>query len=210
MKAMKKQIVILLAVLLLANSSLGQNTSQTGRKVLEERYFLSTSLWSLSNLGKEPADFYELNFGYRLTEKENLIFNTTTWKYWEPLGIPYWNDKKYNHTEDYPGIVRAYGVGIIYQRFLWKQFFGAAHVNTFLQNFYGEQGEKLQNGFQLYLQFRLGYRWEIFDHRFFLEPALSFNYWPINTNFPDNFQQIEDNWPDYFLFEPHLNFGINF
>jgi len=208
---MKKLVITILSALLVATAGMSQNSTQKrNNESIENRYFISTSLWSLSNFGKEPADFYELNFGYRLTAKDNLILNATTWKYWEPLGIPYGNDKKYNHIEDYPGFVRAYGLGLIYQRFIWKQFFTAAHVNTFLQNFYNEQKNKMQNGFQLYLQFRVGYKWEIFNERFFLEPSVSFNYWPVNTNFPEGFQLLEDNWPNYFLFEPHLNFGINF
>jgi len=73
-----------------------------------------------------------------------------------------------------------------------------------------DQNEKIQSGFQLYLQARIGYRLELFEKRFFLEPSISFNYWPINTNFPNKFLEKENNWPNYFLFEPHLNFGINF
>ncbi len=142
----------------------------------------------MANLGEEPAYFYELNFGCRLATKGVLSLNATTWKYWEPLGIPYGNENKYKHTEDYPGFVRAFGLGIIYQRFIWKQFYLTVDANTFIQNFYDEQKDKIQSGFQLYLQFRLGYRWEVCKHRFFLEPAISFNYWPVNTDFPDEFQ----------------------
>ncbi|MBN1116674.1 MAG: hypothetical protein JXA77_05700 [Bacteroidales bacterium] len=175
-----------------------------------KKHFVSTSLWSVANLFPDPADFYELNYGYRITHKAAISVNATTWKYWEPLGIPLMDDKKYAHTEDYPGYVRAYGIGIVYQRFLWKQVYSSIHANTFLQNFYDEQNEKNQSGFQLYLQARIGYRLELFKKRFFLEPSLSFNYWPINTNFPASFLEKEKNWPNYFLFEPHLNFGICF
>lgn len=207
---MKKLVITIVSILTFITATLGKNSQQASYEAGQKKFFLSTSLWSLSNFGEEPADFYELNFGYRLTAKDNLIINGTTWKYWEPLGIPYGDDAKYNHVEDYPGYIRAYGVGVIYQRFIWKQFFTAAHANTFVQNFYDMQDEKIQNGFQLYLQFRVGYKWEIFNNRFFVEPAISFNYWPVNTNFPDGFQQVEDTWPNYFLFEPHLNFGISF
>ncbi len=175
-----------------------------------KKHFVSTSLWSVANLFPDPADFYELNYGYRITQKDAIIVNATTWKYWEPLGIPLMDDKKYAHIEDYPGYVRAYGIGIVYQRFLWQQVYSSIHANTFLQNFYNEQNEKIQSGFQLYLQARIGYRLNLFKKRFFLEPSLSFNYWPININFPDSFLEKEKNWPNYFLFEPHLNFGISF
>lgn len=203
---MKTKLLILITVVALANAE-GQTTE---KKNVEKKFFISTSLWSLANLGQDPADFYELNFGYHLTTKDALILNVTTWKYPEPLGIPYGNENKYAHTEDYPGFVRAWGAGLIYQIYIWNKFFSSVHANTFLQNFYNEEKDKIQSGFQLYLQFRVGYKWEFLKDRIFLEPALSFNYWPVNTNFPEDFQAIEDNWPNYFLFEPHLNFGFNF
>ncbi len=199
----------LLVLLLIAN--LDVSYSQTSKQdSVYRKHFVSSSLWSIANLFPDPADFYELNYGYRFTVKDAIIVNATTWKYPEPLGIPLANDKKYKHMEDYPGYVRAYGIGITYQRFLWKQVYSSIHANTFVQNFYDEQNKKIQRGFQLYLQTRVGYRLELFKKRFFLEPSISFNYWPINTNFPDTFLQMEKNWANYFLFEPHLNFGISF
>lgn len=175
-----------------------------------KKHFVSTSLWSVANLLPDPADFYELNFGYRFTSKDALICNATTWKYWEPLGIPLMSEKKYQHLEDYPGYVRAFGVGVSYQRFIWRKLYSSLHTNAFVQNFYDNRKTKIQTGFQLYLQFRVGYRVEFLKKRFFLEPALSFNYWPINTNLPASFSQKENQWPNYFLFEPHLNVGVSF
>ena len=180
---MKVRLVVCF-ILISVGISYAQTTKQDS---IYKKHFISTSLWSVMNLFPEPADFYELNYGYRFTSKDAIIINATTWKYWEPLGIPYSSDKKYKHIEDYPGYVRAYGIGIIYQKFLWKQVYSSIHVNSFLQNFYDEQNEKIQSGFQLYLQARIGYKLEIFKKRFFLEPSVSFNYWPINTNFPGTF-----------------------
>lgn len=203
---MKTRLTILLMLAILAESCLQAAKPDS----VSHRYFISTSLWSLANFGKDPADFYEFNVGYRLTSKDAVILNAMTWKYHEPLGIPYGNKDKYAQTKDYPGFVRAYGMGIIYQRVIWKQLFTNGHANVFMQNFYNAQNDKMQSGVQLYLQFRVGYKWEIFKHRLFVEPALSFCYWPVNTNFPDDFQTLEKDWPNYFLFEPHLNIGINF
>lgn len=205
---MKKNIfisTILLTFLTITAFGQEKKTDSTSRK-----FFVSSSLWSFRNLGPDAGDFYELNFGYSLTDKDNLILNATTWKYPEPLGIPLGNENKYAKTQDYPGYIRAWGLGVIYQRFLWKKSFVGAHAHTFLQNFYDEQNEKIQSGFQLYLQFRLGYRFTFLKDRLFLEPSLSFNTWPINTNFPEEFQQLEENWPSYFLFEPHFNVGFLF
>jgi len=184
---------------------------QTSKPDLTYRkHFISTSLWSVANLFPEPADFYELNYGYRLTPKDAISLNTTTWKYWEPLGIPYTSIKKYKHVDDYPGYVRAYGVGVIYQRFIWHRLYSSIHANAFMQDFYDAEKAKIQTGFQLYTQARLGYSLQLFKKRFFLEPSIGFNYWPVNTNFPSSFSEKENIWPNYFLFEPHLNFGINF
>jgi hypothetical protein len=201
--------VKLLVVFILANfwGSYGQTTKQDSSF---KKHFISTSLWSVANLFPDPVDFYELNYGYRFTPKDAIIINATTWEYPEPLGVTSKSKKKWKHVEEYPGFVKAYGIGIIYQRFVWKQFYSAIHANTFSQTFYTAKNEKIQSGFQLYLQARMGYKFEFFENRFFLEPSISFNYWPINTNFPDSFSQKENNWPNYFLFEPHLNFGINF
>ncbi|GBE29049.1 hypothetical protein BMS3Bbin04_00056 [bacterium BMS3Bbin04] len=65
--------------------------------------------------------------------------------------------------------------------------------------FLDSEDEITQNGFQLYLQLCVGYRFEFFEHRWFIEPSLAFNYWPVNTNFPAEFEEIEDGPPDYFL-----------
>lgn len=200
-----KTLVILFAV------QIGVCYGQTNKQDLSyKKNFVTSSLWSVANFFPDPADFYELNYGYRLSPKDAIILNATTWKYWEPLGIPLANDKKYQHIEDYPGYVRAYGLGVVYQRFIWEQVYTSIHTNGFVQSFYEEQNQKIQNGFQLYLQARLGYRLELFRKRFFLEPSLSLNYWPINTNFPASFEAKETNWSNYLLFEPHLNFGFNF
>lgn len=203
---MKTELFILIVLTIMLNA----NAQQTKGGTFRNKYSISTSLWSLSNFGDEPADFYELNIGCRLDSKQNLQLNATTWKYWEPLGISYGRPDRYAHTEEYPGYVKAWGLGIIYQRFVWKQFYAAVHANTFLQNIYNVQHAKIQSGFQLYLQFRVGNRWEFLQERFFLEPALSLDYWPVKSNLHNESQQVEETWPNYFLFEPHLNFGVNF
>ena len=91
-----------------------------------------------------------------------------------------------------------------------QQLYASAQATPFVQQFYGAAGEHLENGLQLYLQLRLGYRIELFQHRWFIEPSLACNYWPVNTNFPAAFQSIEDDAPDYYLFEPGLHFGYKF
>jgi hypothetical protein len=166
------------------------------------RHSIGSSLFLLGNIG-DSVRFIQLNYGYRLSQKDNLIVEAITWTYYEPLGT-------YGSSEEYyPGKVKAYGIGLGYQRFLWKNLYATVEPTFFLQQFCDTDGEKIQNGFQLYLQFILGYRVEFFKKRMFVEPAVALKYWPVNTNFPASFAAIEEGAPNY-KFEPALNFGFRF
>jgi hypothetical protein len=171
---------------------------------------VETSAWMIANLLPDPPDFYQLCLGYQLDEKTTLFLNGITWKYPGPLGIPMWDPSFDSPDEEYPGYVRAFGLGLGYQRFVWKGLFASLYAIPFLQNFYASDDQRIQSGFQLYLQAQLGYQIDLFKGRVFLKPAVYVNYWPVNTNFPDSFQQKEKNWPNYQPFEPHLNIGFRF
>ena len=70
-------------------------------------------------------------------------------------------------------MVRAFGIGVGYQRFLWRGLFTTAQATNFLQVFYDSDNEKIQSGYQLYLQFVLGYRLEFLKNRLYVSrPAL--------------------------------------
>lgn len=69
--------------------------------------------------------------------------------------------------------------------------------------------KKIQKGFQLCLQLILGYRFEFFNNRLFVESAYAIKYGHVNTNFPKSFADIERGAPNY-KFEPSLNFGFRF
>jgi hypothetical protein len=176
----------------------------------EPRCTLETSAWMIANLLPDPGDFYQLCLGYRLDEKSSLFLNGITWRYGAPLGIAMYDPSFESPDEDYPGYVRAFGLGLGYQRFVWKGLFASLYATPFLQNFYSSDDQRIQSGFQLYLQAQLGYQLDLFKGRMFLKPAVYINYWPVNTNFPDAFQQKERDWPNYQLFEPHLNIGFAF
>lgn len=169
---------------------------------LTMRHSAGSSLLILGNVG-DSVNFMQLNYGYRLSQKENIIVEAITWTYYEPLGT-------YMHSKEfYPGKVRAYGIGLGYQRFLWKNLFTTVEPTFFLQQFYDSDDKKIQKGFQLYLQLILGYRIEFFKKRMFIEPAFAIKYWPVDTNFPESFAAIEKGTPKY-KFEPGLNFGFRF
>jgi hypothetical protein len=83
---------------------------------------VETSVWMLANLMPDPPDFYQLSLGYRLDEKNIIFLNGLTWTYGAPLGIPFGPDFE-STDEEYPGYVRAFGIGVGYQRFIWKGIF---------------------------------------------------------------------------------------
>jgi hypothetical protein len=176
---------------------------QTGNKDTDfKRHSIGSTLFLLGNIG-DSVRFMQLNYGYRLTQKDNLIIEAITWTYYEPLG-------RYGSSEEfYPGKVTAYGIGLGYQRFLWRNLFTTVEPTFFLQQFYDASDAKIQKGFQLYLQFIAGYRFEFFKRRFFIEPAIALKYWPVNTNLPVSFASVENGVQKY-KFEPALNFGFTF
>ena len=61
----------------------------------------------------------------------------------------------------------------------------------------------------MYCQLITGYRLEFFKKRWFVEPAVALKYWPINTNRPHAFKDIDRGTPGY-IFEPSLHFGFRF
>lgn len=207
MKSVK--FLLVLVFVLLVPLSFGQNISQpdsisseSWKQDLKWRHSAGSTLFLLGNIG-DSVNFFQLNYGYRLSPKDNLIAEAITWTYYEPLGT-YGSSEKF-----YPGKVRAYGIGLGYQRFLWKNLFTTVEPTFFLQQFYDADNIKIQKGFQLYLQFIVGYRFEFFHKRLFIEPAFALKYWPVNTNFPDSFAAIENGKPKH-KFEPGLNFGFRF
>jgi hypothetical protein len=196
---MKKLITTTLVIAMLSTMAFCQTEK---RDSTFRRHSIGSTIFLLGNMG-DSVNFFQLNYGYRLTPKDNIIVEAITWTYYEPLGT-YMNSKEY-----YPGKVSAYGIGLGYQRFLWKNLYSTVEPTFFLQQFYDTDDEKIQKGFQLYLQFIVGYRFEFFKKRMFIEPAIALKYWPVNTNFPASFSAIESGAPKY-TFEPGLNFGIKF
>lgn len=180
-----------------------QNSTETEKPELTYRHSIGASLFMITNLLPDPADYYLLTYGYRLTQKDRIFAEFNTWKYAEPLGT-------YGDSEElYPGFVRAFGVGAGYQRFHWKGLFTTIQTTAFLKQYYNAEDTKTQKGFQLYMQLAAGYRFEFFKERLYVEPAYVLKYWPVDTNFPTDFAKIEEGAPKY-IFEPSLNVGIRF
>ena len=173
------------------------------------KWYAGSSAFMLGNLSANSPSFYQLNFGYRLTSKDMISLEAITWKYDAPLGIPY-GPSHGDESENYPGSVREYGVGVTYQRFLWKRLYGSLLVIPFKRIYLDENDAKIQGGFRLFSTFRIGYHIPLFGSRFFIEPSIASNFWPVSTNVPQAFAVKDAKWNKYFLFEPGLHFGINF
>ncbi len=207
-----KKVFTLLIFMLSFTSVFSQVLAQTDsvlaqieKQELNRRHSIGSSLFLLGNLASgDPPYFFLLNYRYQLARKDAIVVEAITWTYYEPLGT-------YGSSDEmYPGKIRAYGIGVGYQHFYWKNLYSTVQATPFLQQFFDEENKKIQSGLQLYLQLRIGYRLEIFKQRWFLEPSVAFNYWPVNTNFPKSFKEIEDGAPNYFLFEPGLHFSFRF
>ena len=188
-------------------------TSVIGQCIIQaddsKKYFIGSSLFMLANLSDDPPNFYQLNLGYRITPISSVSIEAITWEYSGPLGRPYGDDFD-NEDSNFPGIVKANGIGLAYKRFLWKDFYTSIHATVFHQKYIDTEGKEIQSGFQLFNTLRFGYQFKFFKAKLFIEPSIALTSWPINTNLPESFQVEEDKWNNYFLFEPGLNIGINF
>ena len=207
---MKKLSFTILLVAISLTMAFSQKSSQTDtistetkKEEIKYKHSIGASLFMLSNFLPEPADYYLLTYGYQLTQKDRIFVEFNTWKFAEPLGT-------YNESEElYPGYVREYGIGVGYQHFFWKGLYSTVQATPFLKHYMDEDNKKIQNGFKLYMQLIVGYRFEFFQKRWYLEPAYALKYWPVDTNFPADFAEIEKGANKY-IFEPSLNFGFKF
>lgn len=198
---MKKFSLTLLVFAISITMAFSQNQSQTNE--VKYKHSIGSSLFMLYNFTEESADYALLTYGYQLTPKDRIFVEYNTWKYEEPMGT-------YGDSEElYPGYVRTHGIGFGYQRFHWKGLFNTVEATPFMKQYYDLEGEKIQKGFQLYLQLAIGYRFEFFKKRLYVEPAFALKYWPVDTNIPVDFAAVEKGTPKTII-EPSLNFGFKF
>ena len=178
-----------------------------------KRWFVGTSLFVLlGNLDTEnPPNFAQLNIGYRITGKDVLTLAPKTWKYAWPNGIHPFLNKAYKKPEErFPGYVREYGVTASYTRFLWKGLYAQLDVMPTLQNFVNDKGKKIDNGFQIFNSYRVGYHIKLFKDKFFFQPSICMTHRAYHTELPDGFKQLDDKWSKFIFPEPGLNIGYNF
>ena len=214
---MKKSLLLLVLGIAMVAGAFGQQhipsaLDSTENIVQNGRYYVNTTYLSFMNFGEEKTNthHYELHIGYKLTPKDKVGIKLATWKLFAPMGMPMQEQLKFDEDNFYPGRLRETGIGIEYQRMIWKGLFAAAEILPQLKTYLDEDNHKLANGFKLYISYHLGYHFSLFKDRVYLEPQLHCQYWPIDTNVPQSFKVEDEKWNNYFLFEPDLYLGLNF
>lgn len=207
---MKFKDILIYSFILLSATSI-QAQDEENKYGFERKYFIGSQAFMVFTPLLDPSpEYYQLNFGYRISPRDEISMEGITWTYQGPLGRPYGPD--YEKAESsFPGDVKALGCGLAYKRLLWKGAYVQLHSIAFRQIYRDEDKQEIQKGFQLFNVFRLGYHFKLFKNkRWFITPSVAATYWPVNTNLPESFQMLKDQWPKYFLFEPGLHFGYTF
>lgn len=208
MKILFMSLILLLTSTLRLEAQYGNN--ETGYK----KQYIGTSLFTIiGNLadGGNPPNFFQLDFGYRLTGKDVIRISPITWKYAWPNGIhPFLNDAYGKPEEKFPGYVREFGLAVTYQRFLWKGFYAQLDVMPTHQIFVNNSGKKIDNGFQIFNSYRIGYHIKLFNDKFFLQPSVCVTHRAYHTLLPIGFKQLDDKWSKFIFPEPGINIGYNF
>ncbi|MDR3141131.1 MAG: hypothetical protein LBU37_05345 [Tannerellaceae bacterium] len=210
---MQIRILFLVSFIVLSANAFSQSSKSSGRDSVPGYKFSASSPWlTFTNFGEEKTNthHYEFHFKYALTSKDKIGIKVATWKLFAPMGIPLWNPNIMKESEFYPGRIRETGIGATYQRMIWKGLFATVEIVPQLKTYLDKQNKKIGNGFKLYTSYHIGYQITFFKNRLFIEPQIHCQYWPIDTNAPLRFKEIESKWNNYFLFEPNLYIGINF
>lgn len=189
------------------NAQLSANSKQDSTT---KKFFIGTTLFLLGNFSSSNnPEFAQLNIGYRPTPQDAVSLELKTWKYAWSLGIPYGPLREAPETE-WPGFIREAGFAIAYQRFLWKGLYTAVHVMNAWQRFVDTDGNKIDNGFQIFNTYRLGYQFTFWNKRIFIEPNIAITHRPIHTEMPASFKEIDDQYSKFFFGEPGFHLGFNF
>jgi hypothetical protein len=213
---MEKLISTTLIIAAFTTLAFSQNLPKTGSVKVKDtvpyyKFSVSSTWLTFANFGPEETNthHYEFHFGYRITPKDKIGIKVATWSLFEPMGIP-WGPYLMNESEFYPGRIRETGIGITYQRLLWKGLFAAIEILPLKKTYLEENGNEIDDGFKLYTSYHIGYHIPLFKDRLYIEPQMHCNYWPIDTEGPQGFEEKEAKWNNYFLFEPNLFIGFNF
>lgn len=212
---MKKLIIICLTLSTI--HSYAQQISKQGKNHdTDLKYRVSFPAIILGNIGKggerTNTQHIELHVKRELDAKNIVGVKFATWRLFQPMGIQWWDgltDKIDSEIEFYPGYLRETGIGISYQRMLWKGLFASVEVLPLYKTYLDLDEKKIANGFKLYNSYHIGYHFAFGKkNQFFIEPQFHCNVWHFDTNTPESFKQLDNKWDSYFLFEPNLYIGI--
>ncbi|MCE5347265.1 MAG: hypothetical protein LLG13_13395 [Bacteroidales bacterium] len=213
---MKKLISITFVIAMLSTIAFSQDSRTNERgsardDVPYHKFSVSTTYLTFLNFGPEEQNIHmcEFHFGYKITPKDKIEIKVASWELFEPMGIP-WGPYKMQESEAYPGRLKESGIGLTYQRLLWKGLFAQIEILPLWKTYLDEDKEKIDDGFKLYTSYHIGYHIPLLKNRFFIEPQVHCNYWPFDTKGPAGFEEKESKCNNYFLFEPNLYIGVNF
>jgi hypothetical protein len=214
---MKKLISTTLMIAMFTTLATSQNLTQKTKGSVKDtvpnyKFAVGTTWLTCANFGPEKTNthHYEFHLGYKLTPKDKIGIKIATWKLFAPMGIQSWDPLFLKESEFFPGRLKESGIGVTYQRILWKGLFASIEILPLLKTYLDEDNRKIGKGFKLYTTYHLGYHIPLFKDRWYIEPQIHCNYWPVDTNTPQGFNEKESKWNNYFLFEPNVYIGINF
>ena len=212
-----KEVTTGLLLALLLSQAYSQNHTKTesgslNPQVPDHKFALGTAYHTFLNFGEEKTNthHYEFHLGYQLTPQDKVGIKVATWKMYAPMGMPMKEQLKFDENNNYPGRLRETGIGVTYQRIMWKGLFCTIEILPQLKTYLNEDDKNNSFGFKLYTSYHLGYHISLFKDRMFVEPQIQCQYWPIDTNIPQGFMEKDKGWNNYFLFEPNLYIGIRF
>ena len=132
-------------------------TGTTKNTLPSYNYSVSTPYLSFLNFGAEKTNthHYEFHIGYKLTPNDRISIKIATWKLFAPMGIQLWDPLFRKESEFFSGRLRESGIGITYQRLLWKGLFAQIEILPLWKTYLDEAKNKIDNGFKLYTTCKL-------------------------------------------------------
>ncbi|WP_217494804.1 hypothetical protein [Crocinitomix algicola] len=214
-----KQIATIMVVISVFGGISQENSTQNTPPT-HQKYSVSMPLIILPQLATKSwndrthTQHFEFHIKRNLDQKNIVGLKFATWRLFQPMGITWWDgllDKIETKSEFYPGHLREIGLGISYQRMIYKGLFATVEVLPQFKTYLDENKIKVGNGFKLYNSFHIGYHFDFGKKKqFFLQPQVHSQFWVFDTNTPAAFNQLDQKWRNYFLLEPNLYFGIKF
>lgn len=215
-----RNLAIIIAALFTLNVAAQTNPKEETKNIFQHKYRLSLPVIILPQLATKSwndrthTQHVELHFKYELDSKNIIGVKFASWRLFQPMGILWWDgllDKVESGSEYYPGHLHETGLGISYQRMLWKGLFATIEVLPQFKTYVDLDKNKIANGFKLYTSYHIGYHLPFGKKKqFFVEPQIHCQNWLIDTNTPAAFKEMDNKWGNFFLFEPNLYFGIKF